>query len=127
MHNPARYENESQASYKARRLDSKAAVRQITAHNINKGLQNSRKVLRDSMRSSGTMGKRTRAYVALMAHWASKRITKAKLRDEHGAYTLVGRREPLYFTDDFHPRKTVAAWRTGRRVWLAGISAQRGF
>lgn len=36
-------------------------------------------------------------------------------RDQHGAYTLVGRGElPNGVTD-------------GRRIWLAGISAQRGF
>jgi hypothetical protein len=36
-------------------------------------------------------------------------------RDEHGAYTLVGRGElPNGITD-------------GRRMWLAGISAQRGY
>ena len=34
---------------------------------------------------------------------------------EHGAYTLVGRNElPNGITD-------------GRRIWLAGVSAQRGF
>ena len=47
-----------------------------------------------------------RAYRALMAAWAAKRVTKAELRDEHGAYTLTG---------------------GARRKWLAGISAQRGF
>jgi hypothetical protein len=56
-----------------------------------------------------------RAYVALGAAWAAKRITKAKLRDGHGAYTLVGRGEmPNGITD-------------GRRIWLGGISAQRGY
>lgn len=55
-----------------------------------------------------------RAYVALMAAWAQKRVTKAPLRDEHGAYTVVG-------------RKTASNGETIKRMWLAGISAQRGY
>jgi hypothetical protein len=48
-----------------------------------------------------------RAYVALMAAWAQKRVVKWEgERDEHGAFTRVG---------------------TARNIWLAGISAQRGY
>ena len=48
-----------------------------------------------------------RAYAALMAAWASKRVTNWNgFADKHGACTFVG--QP-------------------RRVWLAGISAQRGY
>jgi hypothetical protein len=48
-----------------------------------------------------------RAYKALLAAWAAKRVPKWEgKRDEHGAYTVVG----------FMGRK-----------WLAGISAQRGY
>lgn len=60
----------------------------------------------------------TRAYVALCAAWAQKRITKAALRDEHGAYTLVGSEYiGVDGGDTYRPR----------RKWLAGISAQRGY
>jgi hypothetical protein len=48
-----------------------------------------------------------RAFAALMAAWASKRVPKWKgERDEHGAFTRVG---------------------PGGRKWLAGVSAQRGY
>lgn len=60
-----------------------------------------------------------RAYKALMNAWASKRVTKAPLRDEHGAYTLVGFKALL---PDAHGNLTFQ-----RRKWLGGISAQRGF
>ena len=56
--------------------------------------------------------KKTRAYVALMAAWAQKRVTKATLRDDHGAYTVVGRD---------------CETNSGRRMWVGGISAQRGY
>lgn len=76
-----------------------------------------------------------RAYVALMAAWAAKRITKAALRDEHGAYTCVG---PVYEVEGMGPdtdrEHVTSSWvhgeemgYTARRKWLAGISAQRGY
>lgn len=40
------------------------------------------------------------------------------LRDQHGAYVLVG--QPPYAADAINPNR-------GRRIWLAGISAQRGY
>jgi len=43
---------------------------------------------------------------------------KHPLRDEHGAYTLVGR---------IRPTGAFAEWVVTRRVWLAGISAQRWY
>lgn len=43
---------------------------------------------------------------------------KHPLRDEHGAYTQVGR-DPL--------RRIDVDGREVRRIWLAGISAQRGY
>lgn len=42
---------------------------------------------------------------------------KHQLRDDHGAYTLVGR-DPIYAD---------ATGRPMRRIWLAGISAQQGY
>ncbi len=51
-----------------------------------------------------------------MNHWAKvRREAMSKvglLRDEHGAYTVVGRN---------------CETSTGRRMWVAGISAQRGY
>ena len=60
-----------------------------------------------------------RAYLALMAAWAAKRVTKWQgPRDEHGAITLVGRRKPA---------GAFGKYMVVRRPWLAGISAQRGY
>ena len=52
-----------------------------------------------------------RAYKALLAAWAARlQPTSMHQRDEHGAYTLVGK-----------------DWQGEKRMWLAGISAQRGY
>ena len=80
-----------------------------------------------------------RAYKALMDAWASRRATKAALHDEHGAVTLVGSvyemegenlqptsREYL-FGGSVGPGGSGHTQYTARRIWLAGISAQRGY
>lgn len=82
----------------------------------------------------------SRAYRALMAAWAAKRVTKAALRDEHGAYTLVGSVYEMQAPPDMGltPGSDEHVFGgavgphghtdyTARRKWLAGISAQRGF
>lgn len=114
IHIPQRLEGESFDAYRERRAESHAINK--ANRTIGQGGISSRKQYRDSMRSSGTMGKKTRAYVALCAAWAQKRVINWKgKRDEHGAFTLVGRGELPGVGID------------GRRVWLAGISAQRGY
>lgn len=78
----------------------------------------------------------------LMAAWATLRAnglrTKRKAaglpRDEHGAVTLVGS-EVAWENVEPGPREFGLGGSTGpdgfvkrtRRIWLAGISAQRGF
>jgi hypothetical protein len=121
MHSPARYENESFAAYKERRAKSNAAAHRIAGHGLSGGI-NSRQRYRDDMRKSGTMGKRIRASDALMAAWAAKRITKAKRRDEKGAYTLTGRNLPVYGMHAWN-RNVIVGWTPGRRVWVGGVSA----
>lgn len=82
-----------------------------------------------------TKARPQRAYVALMAAWAAKRITKAELRDEHSAYTLVGSTyEVEGMAPDTSREHVTSSWvhgedmgYTARRKWLAGISAQRGY
>ena len=134
LHTPERGEHESFAAYKARRAKSKAAARKVMGAGLSGGVS-SREQFRDSMRANGTMGRRIRASDALMAAWASKRITKAAMRDEHGAYTCVG---SAYEVDGMAPdtdREHVnSSWvhgedmgYTARRKWLAGISAKRGY
>lgn len=133
LHQPERGENETFAEYKARRAASNKANRDAQ-RNPNHGLTGSRQQFRNSMRASGAMGKRIRASDALMAAWASKRVTKTALRDEHGALTLVGKPYELV---NVHPttREFVLSggvdgddfFYTVQRKWLAGVSAQRGF
>lgn len=57
--------------------------------------------------------RKTRAYRALLDAWADRRFVHWEgRRDEHGNVTLTGGRDPV----------------TGaKRVWLGGISAQRGY
>ena len=87
-----------------------------------------------------TKPRKTRAYQALIAAWASKRITKAKLRDEHGAYTCIGSVYDVYAAEGevVHPSSREHVFGgvvgngghhsyTAQRKWLAGISAQRGY
>jgi hypothetical protein len=87
-----------------------------------------------------TKARPTRAYVALGAAWAQKRVTKAALRDGHGAYTLTGATYEMQAapgeTIEPSSREHVFGGSfgngghtdyTARRKWLAGISAQRGY
>jgi hypothetical protein len=49
---------------------------------------------------------------------------KHPLRDDHGAYTLVGKaRQTMEYVEGV----AVGYAMTERRMWLAGISAQRGY
>jgi hypothetical protein len=134
LHQPERGEQESFADYRKRRAASNKANRD-SRRDPNHGSIGSRQQFRNSLRQSGAMGKRTRAADALTAAWASKRITKAPLRDAHGAYTLTG---PEYEVERMEPdtgrEHVICSWVDGedfgymaRRKWLGGISAQRGF
>lgn len=79
--------------------------------------------------------KKTRAYVALMAAWAQKRVVKWRgPRDDHGIVCLIGK---PYELEGVHPTSrelVLEGWVEGeafgytvQRKWLAGISAQRGY
>lgn len=48
-------------------------------------------------------------------------------RDGNGVVTLVGRNFPRTWVGPGTGAKRVVGWSPGRRVWLAGISAQRGY
>lgn len=63
---------------------------------------------------------------------AASSKAKHPLRDEHGAFTLTGARHggiggPLRYMRDDHPLLGAMSAHVGRRKWLAGISAMRGF
>ncbi|HRY90116.1 MAG TPA: hypothetical protein P5163_20090 [Rubrivivax sp.] len=84
--------------------------------------------------------KKTNFAAALVAHWAAKRAgskahkAKHTLRDKHGAVTLTG--QPCEFVDCRPDGRWYELGGSSgpegfavdaRRVWLAGISAQRGY
>lgn len=76
-----------------------------------------------------------RAFQALLNAWAAKRITKAELRDERGAYTCVGSTyEVEGMAPDTDREHVTASWvdgeamgYTARRKWTAGVSSKRGY
>lgn len=117
IHTPERGINESAAEYQARREASRNAVRAMTLAGIGNQHRapSSRQQLRDSQRSNGKL--RAGSYGrGLNNKWSNDAAKKqAKLphrRDKDGAFTLVGK-------PDFFENR--------RRMWLAGISAQRGY
>lgn len=73
---PERGPKETQAEYKSRRALAKAMVQRMSLRGPHwPGINGttSRQQLRDSMRKSGAMAKRTRYADTLMASWAAKR------------------------------------------------------
>lgn len=118
LHTPERQPTESQADYRKRQQASKRAVQAMTLSKIHKqhSLPSQRQELRDAQRENN---KAPRGIYADAIGWnaAKTRAEEIKGRtyhDENGAYTRVGRK--LAFNGE-----------TIRRMWLAGISAQRGY
>lgn len=72
IHTPERLAGEPMAEYHDRRKQSRLANAKTLGLHL-RGGTGSRLALRDSMRANGTMGKRIRAYAALMEHFAKQR------------------------------------------------------
>lgn len=118
IHAPQRYPFESMADYRERRAESRKISDRITLAGLAQTSQTptSRQQLRDAQRRGGTMSKRRRFADVFTASLARKRAEVMPGHghyDEHGFFTLVGKRD--FFTNQ-----------AGRK-WLAGISAQRGY
>lgn len=116
IHTPERQPNESQAEYRARRALSHKrvkAMRCVGLGNQHKA-PSARQQLRDLQRRNGTFKASTYGLGILQPQRRRNQHHMDflhRLRDESGAFTHVGR----------HPI-------TGaRRIWLGGISAQRGY
>lgn len=112
VHTPERQAGESQTEYRRRQAESKRQARAMTS--ASNGGQTSRQIHRAERRKSGKLkGQYGRG---LMNQFDRQRerdcVKKHPLRDETGAFTLVGAK-------DFIEGQ--------RRVWLAGVSQQRGF
>ncbi len=138
LHTPERQQDESQADYRARQKASKRVVQAMTLAQDHKqrGLPSSRQQLRDEQRKNGH-GPRGIYADAIGWNAAKKRADLRevpKLRDEHGVITLTG------VVCEFVDCKPDSRWyelggssgpdgftKYARRIWLAGISAQRGY
>jgi len=133
VHNPERQQGESFAAYRERRAESHNIVRAATRGWYGDGKQTSRQIQRADQRRSGASAKRVGYGAALIAHWADKRkqALRPAMSDANGAYTTTG--ATTAFVDvPRDPRWhhlggcNDGSW-FGRRIWLAGISAQRGW
>lgn len=116
VHAPERQPNESQDAYRARRAKSAAITRDLRLIGLG-GKLTSRELLRDEQRKNsnlrGIYGQGLRNQFNRKR--AQQQAALPHLRDQHGAYTRVG--------FDY----TVNSFQPVRRVWLAGISARRGY
>jgi hypothetical protein len=127
LHNPERGEDETFAAYKVRRMLSQEAVATVLAGVMVHSNDRGGHYVSDKAPSSTD---RERANVAArrpartqpkFAKARAHKQHKHPLRDEHGAYTLVGRPRGYGRND------TSELPNFGRRIWLGGISAQRGY
>lgn len=129
VHAPERQPGESQAEYRERRALSKRINRNLRV--VGAGNQrkepSSREQLRDAMRKNGKL--RSGAFgQGLLNAWDRMRERAARkkhpLRDEHGSFTKTGRDHTVDIPDTGWDDWK---WKAPRRLWLAGISAQRGY
>lgn len=132
LHTPERQPDESMQDYRLRRAASHAAVRSMRAVGMSGG-QTSREKQRSVKRNAGTL--RGTFGASLIAMWASKRRDAIHKANGHAqpAWTFVGREVASVIEWDEHGvpitggRLMPAGGGVLRRVWLAGISAQRGY
>lgn len=137
LHSNERHEGESWPDYKARRAESKAAIKRMTQAPTqakfipskptdvpligNWWLGQHKNIVHNGVRLERRMAK----FAKLMQSQRLKPGNPRKhvqhkhpLRDINGAFTYVGR-DPL--------KRIGRDGKEIRRVWLAGISAQRGY
>lgn len=96
-------------------------MRSITAFGLYGG-QTSREKQRADAKMAGTLKAGTYGLGVVQPQRKRDQQRMAKLhplRDDCGAYTLTGGRDLQRYIDGVTPR--------GRRVWVAGISAKRGY
>lgn len=137
LHAPARQPGETQAAYRLRRAASALIARTARAEARNdRTSPSSRAQLRDLQRRNGSLeaGAFGRGLATARARKqldALQRKHRHTPRDEHGAVTQTGAvtnfvdvpRDPRWVE---HGASSDGCWH-GRRKWLAGVSAQRGY
>lgn len=127
IHTPERLADEQPDEYKVRRMLARQAVRAMRLHGITNGGPSARESLRDHQRRNGH-GPRATYGAGLVRPEQRRQQARMQrlhpLRGDHGAYTLAGsrQRDPFPGTTAQHLEGVQF-----RRIWLAGISAQRGF
>lgn len=135
VHTPERQPGESREAYRNRQRLSRAHTRRITCRGLSGGVS-SREQLRDAKRANGTL----RGTYGLGLLQPQRKRNQARmemlhnLHDKHGAFTLTGGRATFVGFNpgpDWFPVAAASGPEgletTARRVWLAGISAQRGY
>lgn len=150
VHSPERLPGESQEQYRQRRRISRHSANMgrnadTGEPNFLKGLGDQHKApsqrqqMRDNARSNGRGPKGV--FGAGIVAAAAKKLRESKahqakhpLRDESGALTLVGSRFELIGVEPTSSDFVISggqqdgeSFHSCRRIWLAGISAQRGY
>ena len=123
IHHPARIAGETPKEYRARQAKSKAA------RHVVRVLWDAGRGTYFADRNFDKRKKRPARDTGQHPVFAAQRVHKQRkhpLRDQHGAYSHVGRNQPVFSTDPWHAGMALG-WKPGRRIWLAGISAQRGY
>lgn len=138
LHTPERQPDETLAQYRARQAASREATRVLTLAGLgqHRNSPSSRERQRDAARQAGR-GPRGSYGLGLLQperRRQQQRMARLHPRDENGAVTLTG--STTLFEDatpgpgwfELGGSSSPAGFtKTARRIWLAGISAQRGF
>lgn len=138
VHTPERLSGENLEQYLQRREFSRNMVRAATTGWYGAGKTTSRQQQRDQLRRNGKL--RGTFGVGLQRAWAKKRREAMPKvgghpRDAHGAVTLIGQQYELVGVKPTSREYVLAGGKTVggesfylvQRIWLGGISAQRGF
>ena len=139
LHKPERQEGETQAQYRERQAKSRDAVRLMTKGPKQAPAVSPLDVSRFFLGQHTNAAKNARrtfnreCQIAIHEKAHQQKAAKPRkrkqhvhpLKDAHGAYTLIGKERTLIrcIVDS----GTCFEEQEPRRVWLAGISAQRGY
>lgn len=139
VHTPERHPGETREAYLERREFSRNMLRAATCGWYGNAKATSRQLQRDDLRRNGKL--RGTFGAGLVNAWAKKRREAfpkvGKLRDAHGAVTFVGAPIDLVNVAPTSREFVLSggkeagpegeSFHTVRRIWLGGISAQRGY